>query len=311
MSKSDSKKDVRENEEISLNVILKFIKPYDGTRENLNAFLHNCDNAISLASSNQEHIVFKFVISQLQGKAQSACSIKEFDNWLSLKEFLKNQFGERKHYAHLLTELQECRQNNQETVSQFHLRVETCLSQLLTEITISNTKKSELTGRVAAMEDLALHTFNIGLQPRIGNIVRCRDPKNLNEAVSYAISEEKIQQYSYKQNSILKTYRNDDRRSNANPVSKPNKFQTNYQTQKPSSFSPKDPFCRYCKKLGHLLEDCELRKRNNKRFENKNKFYDPKSQPSTSNFKPQINYVNEAEATEGYDTVDYDTADLN
>lgn len=282
MAKPDSKKDLRDikDEEISLNVILKFIKPFDGSREKLNAFLVNCDNAISLSSSSQEDIVFKYIISQLEGKAQSACSIKDFDNWLSLKEFLKNQFGERKHYAHLLTELQECHQTNQETVSQFHLRVETCLSRLLTEVTISNNKKSELVGRVAAMEDLALHTFNIGLHPRIANIVRCRDPRNLNEAVNYAISEEKIQQHSFKQNVNFK-------KDSIRPPSKPHV--PNNNNNLPSS-SKDSSVCRYCKKEGHTLVECKLREYNNKKYNSK--FNSPAQQPS---FKPRnpVNFVND------------------
>lgn len=284
MSKSDSKKDLKElkDEEIPLNVILKFIKPFDGSREKLNAFIVNCDNAISLSSSSQEDITFKFIISQLDGKAQSACCIKDFDNWSSLKEFLKNQFGERKHYAHLLTELQECHQTNQETVSQFHLRVETCLSKLLTEVTISNTKKSELVGRVAAMEDLALHTFNIGLHPRIANIVRCRDPKNLNEAVNYAISEEKIQQHTFRQNV-------NSRKENNRPPPKPLLPNNNNQ---PSSFRDSS-VCRYCKKEGHTLAECKLREFNNKKYNNK--FNYPAQQHSSKPKNPHVNFVNNEE----------------
>lgn len=284
MAKSDSKKDLRElrEEEIPLNIVLKFIKPFDGSREKLNSFLVNCDNAISLSSSSQEDIVFRYIISQLDGKAQSACSIKDFDNWLSLKEFLKNQFGERKHYAHLLTELQECHQTNQETVSQFHLRIETCLSKLLTEVTISNTKKSELVGRVAAMEDLALHTFNIGLHPRLANIVRCRDPKNLNEAVNYAISEEKIQQFTFKQNVHFK-------KDNNRPSPKPHLPNNNNQP-----FSSRDSsVCRYCKKEGHTLAECKLRDYNNKKYNNK--FNSPAQQYSSKPKSPHVNFVNDEE----------------
>lgn len=286
MTKSDSKKDLREvrDEEIPLNVILKFIKPFDGSRDKLNAFIVNCDNAISLSSSSQENIILKFIISQLDGKAQSACSIKDFDNWSSLKEFLKNQFGERKHYAHLLTELQECHQTNQETVSQFHLRVETCLSKLLTEVTISNTKKSELVGRVAAMEDLALHTFNIGLHPRIANIVRCRDPKNLNEAVNYAISEEKIQQHTFRQ---IVNSKKENNRSPPKPLLPNNNNQ-------PSSFRDSS-VCRYCKKEGHTLAECKLREFNNKKY--KNKFNYPAQQHSSQPKNPHVNFVNNEEGS--------------
>lgn len=266
MSKSDSKKEAKiEIEEIPLSIILKFIKPYDGSRERLNAFLNNCDNAHNLASTNQEDLVFKFILSQLEGKAEIACSIKDFDNWASLKEFLKNQFGERKHYAHLLTELQECRQQSNESVSQFSLRVETCLSQLITEITISNNKKSELVGRLATMEDLALNAFIMGLQPRISNMIRCKDPKSLNEAINMSISEEKIQQYFYKQNSYPKPRSEATFRPNNKPQPRPSNDKPQFQSQ---NVSRDAPFCRYCKRLGHVLENCRMREYNNKKFNN-------------------------------------------
>lgn len=307
---SKDAKNVKEEskEQVSLEVILKFVKQFNGSREKLNPFLNNCDNAISLASSHQENIVFKYILSQLDGKAEIACSIKEFDSWPSLREFLQNQFGERKHYAHLLTDLQDCRQGAQENVNQFSLRVETCLSKLLTEISITNHKKSELSGRVAAMEDLALHTFTMGLNPRISNIIRCRDPRTLNEAINYAISEEKIQQYTLKQSVTPNSktqFRRDDfdkptfKTSNSNNHNFP-------KQQKPSS-SFFDLFCRYCKKSGHLLEKCKLRDYNNKKFETRNRFNNPNPQPSTSGFKPRtefkprINFVTEEES---YDTVD-------
>ncbi|KAL0868449.1 hypothetical protein ABMA27_007943 [Loxostege sticticalis] len=95
---------------VELPTLLKFIKPYDGCREQLNSFLVNCNNAYELASESQKDILFKYILCQLQGKAETACSIREFANWHQLKEFLKTQFSERKHYAHLLTELQNCKQ---------------------------------------------------------------------------------------------------------------------------------------------------------------------------------------------------------
>lgn len=299
MSKDSKNVKEESTERIPLNIILKFIKPFDGSREKLNAFINNCDNAISLASSYEVEIVFKFIVSQLDGKAEIACSIKEFDSWPSLKEFLQNQFGERKHYAHLLAELQDCRQGAQENVNQFSLRIETCLSQLLTEISISGHKKNEVIGRVAAMEDLALHTFTMGLTPRIANIVRCRNPKTLNDAINYAISEEKLQQYSYKQTLAAKSHRQNDSNIKSNRSSN---FNYN-QSQKPTHQQPSsnDQFCRYCKKSGHILEKCQLREYNNKRFNNQDRTYPSNAQPNTSTFKPRINAATEVESC---DTVD-------
>ena len=104
-------------EGIPLNVILKFIKPFNGSRKKLDAFVNNSENAISLASSDLTDIVFKYIISQMDGKGEIACSIEGFDSWPFLKDFLQNQFSDRKHYTHLLTELQDCRQGPQENVN--------------------------------------------------------------------------------------------------------------------------------------------------------------------------------------------------
>lgn len=295
MSKSDTKKEVIVEEEISLNVILKFIKPFDGDRNRLTAFIRNCDSAISLASSEQEEVVCKYILSQLEGKAECACSIKEFDNWPCLKEFLKNQFGERKHYAHLLTDLQDCRQASQESVSQFSLRVETCLQKLLTEVTVSNTKKGELSGRIAAMEDLALHTFVLGLIPRIAYIVRSRDYKTLNEAINAAISEEKIQQF---------TYRNHLNRSKPTETPKRNEFLNKHKSEtkvfissgnQPNTSAKDSPFCRYCKRTGHLLENCKLREFNNKRFSNGPQPFTPVQSSSSNSPGRRVNFTDNCE----------------
>ncbi|RVE48224.1 hypothetical protein evm_007081 [Chilo suppressalis] len=220
--------------ELELNILFKFVKSYDGSRETLNSFLVNCDNAFSLASDAQKPILLKFILSQLHGKAEIACFIKEFTSWEQLKDFLKTQFSDKKHYSHLLTELQENRQGPQDSVSQYALRTDTCLSQLLTEISLSNTKAKELVGRTAAMEDLALHHFVMGLHPRISNIIRCKSPKSLNEAINYAISEERIQQTLYRRpQQDQKPNNNNTNKFRAGPP-KPN-FNSSLNSQRPSN----------------------------------------------------------------------------
>lgn len=219
--------------EIDLNILLKFIKPYDGSRDTINSFLTNCNNAYELASESQKFILFKYILSQLQGKAEIAASIKDFTTFEQLKEFLKTQFCQRKHYAHLITDLQESKQLPTENVIQFATKVESILTQLLTEISMNPTKKSEIPGRTAAMEDLALHHFLMGLNPRISNIVRCRSPKNLNEAIGLAISEEKIQQTLYRKTDSQKERKYNNNFQENRKIYRPPQGQQNYFTPKP------------------------------------------------------------------------------
>lgn len=287
--------------ELDLNTLFKFIKPFDGSRESVNSFIINCNNAYDLATEVQKPILFRYIFSQLQGKAEIACSIKEFKKWEQLKEFLQNQFCERKHYAHILMDLQESKQGPNENVMQYSLRVETYLSQLLTDVTLSHCPLKEIPGRSAAMEDLALHHFLIGLHPRISNIVRCRSPRNLNEAINIAISEERIQQTLYKRPQLEPRASNSNNQNNfrarpSQPRSyvQPNtsRFQPSYQPKfnSPSgnfnNNSDKTPsaFCRYCKTPGHDIRDCAKREYNNNRFNNKFR-----QQPNRMNFVAEDN----------------------
>lgn len=291
--------------EMDLGVLLKFIKPYDGNRETLNSFLTNCNNAYDLATASQKDILFKYILCQLQGKAETACSIKEFSNWDQLRSFLKTQFSERKHYAHLLMDLQESKQAPNENVSQFALKVGTYLSQLLAEIQLSTSKQKELPGRTAAMEDLALHHFLMGLQPRISNIVRCQAPKSLNEAINLAISEERIQQSIYKRTSSQPEPKN----------SQPNngkRFPQNKQVGQQTSGTQSNPnnssglFCRYCRNPGHDIKDCRKRQFSNNRSREQTS-QGPAGPGPSQQLPRRVNHIQEIleeEEDQGRDEVD-------
>lgn len=305
-SQDKENKDVSEFKEVDLSILLKFVRPYDGSRDTLQSFLNNCGNAFSLASGHQKKILFQFILSQLHGKADTACSIKEFTGWAQLKEFLITQFGERKTYTHLLTDLQECKQLSGESATQFALKVETYLAQLITEITLSCNKKCDLSGRLAAMQDVALNTFLLGLHPRLSSDVRVRSPKTLNEAINFAVSEEKIYSYMCKKNPSQQNRSSFQNRptqfQNASPRPQfQNRFQRPFQSQnmprantvnndRPNPNNSR-PFCRYCKYEGHTIETCRKREYNNRRFGNS---------PNQGRFtQPVHNIVSTLESSDG------------
>lgn len=185
----------RSDEQISLSILLKFIKPYNGDTEKLSALLTNCNTAMNLADDTQILVVFAYIQCQLVDKAEAACVNHIFDDYEELKNFLKRMYSEKKHYNHLLIELQQCRQLHNESVSQYIFKIESCLKRLLTVIRQNNQTASELPGKIAAMNDLALHTYILGVSSPIGQIRRSRDIRDLNEAFVMALEEEKIKNY--------------------------------------------------------------------------------------------------------------------
>lgn len=265
--------EIKVPEKIELNVLLKFIKPFDGSREKLNSFISNCQNAYNLADISQKPIIFRYILSQLEGKAQSTCDIREFESFDQFIQFIRNQFGEKKHYSHLLSELQECKQNPSESVSQFALNIETLLSKLITEINISNPtkRKTDLSGRIATIQDIATHTFIMGLHPRISQMVRCRNPESLNSALNFAIAEEKIMSSMTRRFPQVTDRPRTQPRREFNTL--PPRFQTNPRPQHNQFRRPvntSELICRYCKNIGHSIETCRKRQYNNNLLNNSN-----------------------------------------
>ncbi|CAF4889185.1 unnamed protein product [Pieris macdunnoughi] len=144
-------------------------------------------------------------------------------------------------------------------------------------------------GRTAAMEELALHHFQLGLSPRISNIVRCKSRKSLNEAINIAISEEKIQQFLFKTNPHKE---------------KLTKIPTHKSDPPTSSNTNSSLFCRYCKNSGHTLENCR-----NREYNNKLKSQNCRTPQRVHHLIQQDN--SSSDTNEGYDTVDYDSDSKN
>lgn len=252
---------------VTLSVLTKFIKPYNGDRETLPAFLTNGDNAMSLASAEQQKVLCKFILSQLEGKAQVACSLKTFSSWNEIKTFLRSAFGEKKHASHLLIDLQNCKQSSTDDVTKYSLRIESILTKMQSDIHFSCKNQDEIIGRIAAMEELALNTFLLGLNPAISNIVRCRNPTTLNEAVQHAIEEEKLHNlYRSKSSSLLKPQKHcsvcDKYGHNTSECFK-NKKPQPYKSFHVNSTSSSEHLqtsnpkkCNYCKNLGHTIQEC-------------------------------------------------------
>lgn len=155
----------------------------------------------------------------------------------------------------------QTKQGRNESVSQYSLRVESCLAKLLTEINISipTKKKDELAGRLAAMQDLALNVFIIGLQPPLATVVRCRDPSTINEAINFTTAEEKFIGMTVKRQFGPSTSTHAEcRPTNNQPFPRP-------QFQPQSNFRRNTAVCWYCKNVGHTIENCRKRQFNNDR----------------------------------------------
>ncbi|CAG9137916.1 unnamed protein product, partial [Plutella xylostella] len=110
-----------------------------------------------------QNVLCKYILSQLEGKAQVTCSLKTFESWNELKPFLKSAFGEKKDSTHLLLDMTSCRQFSNEDVTKYSLRIESILTRMQAESHYTCKDDKEIVGRIASNEELALKTFILGL----------------------------------------------------------------------------------------------------------------------------------------------------
>lgn len=249
--------DANENLDLPIQFLIKFIKPFDGNREKLPSYLSDCNRAFELSKPKQRSVLLDYTITQITGKAKAACVNRTFLSWTELKSYLKTMYQDTKHKAQLLCELTTLRQKSDESLSNFTTRLETCLKRTINAITQDHdrnsvsddiviqknpeiTQKSILTGKLQMLQDIAVNRYTYFTIPEISKALRIRDIRTLNDAIAVAKAELQIQNMVAGQ-------------SVENNKSKLKSFKTD---------TPKMQ-CRYCKKLGHTINDCRKRAYNN------------------------------------------------
>lgn len=188
-------------EELPMTFLIKFIKRFDGNREELNSFLADCNRGFEQATAKQKLILLDYVIIiglwQISGKAKAACVNRSFKNWKDLKTYLKTMYADTKHKAQLLCELTTLKQSQGENLSAFTCRMEACLKRTINSMTQDvdltiDTKTLE--GKLEMLQEIALNRFTYFTSPVISGALRIREIKTLNEAITIAKAEEQIQQ---------------------------------------------------------------------------------------------------------------------
>jgi len=81
---------------ISLGEALKLVPPFKGDKQEMLAFIGNVDTAFAVINPEQEAILYKFVLTRINGEPRTAISHRNFNSWVELKEFLQNSYIEKR-----------------------------------------------------------------------------------------------------------------------------------------------------------------------------------------------------------------------
>lgn len=294
--------------EIKIDLLVNMIPKFDGNKINFYDFLDNCDLADSLAKSSSKHTLLTFIKSKIVGNARAQIRNREFEYWSELRSHLVETYSDKRSHAQWQLELSLCKQEPRENIVSYSQRIENCLVRLTNSLD-PNLTLAERKANVKLLRSQALTIFLMGLNKDLSIVVKSQRPQSLEDAISLAQAEEKEQQarreidrhsnpsHFRQNNTNYPKYSgyNSSKPQLSNFNSKPQQQRTFFShsmslnpTPKPSFHSPMQTppkQCRYCKNLGHTIDECRKRQYNNA-MRNQNTSYKPtditKNPPNTT-----------------------------
>lgn len=243
------------NVEIKIDLLANMIPRFDG-KNNFYDFIDNCDLAHSLTLTNQRTVLLTIIKSKIIANARAMIRNREFESWDDLRSHLVETYSEKRSHSQWQLELSLCKQSQHETVTQYSHKVENCLVRLTNSLdTTLNT--TERKANVKLLRTQALNIFITGLNKDLHLIVKAQKPQTLEDAISIAQSEEKEQ----------RARRDLERHQSYRPTTNKHHYINTTQVKPSTSYTPQHHFkqCRYCKKMGHTIEECRKRQYNNEK----------------------------------------------
>lgn len=268
------------NISFSMGFLCKLIpQGFDGDRYELGAFLANCNNANKLATEEQKLPLHYFILSRISGRAKQQLAQQTFNNWEELKNKLKILYQDKKHYVQIMEDLNNCKQNYNESISEFYQKLEILNSRALSAAQQYTKKTEDLSGRLETINEITLNIFIYHSLPNISQMLRWKDFENLNSAYSAALAEERATNI-HKQK-FCKTCKKSDhdtsqcrfkpkfpQRTINNIQNTHTNFQNKFNSNNNNSNNAQMKFCNYCKTRGHEIQECRKRMFNNARKTN-------------------------------------------
>lgn len=213
-----------------LKLNLDTIPNYDGDPHTLEIFINVCDQIMNEHANAQNAndpinaFLRRAIISKLQGRALLLIgNRRELLNWTDIKNCLRLTFGDKRNTECLGQDLMYMKPFKNEGPQSFAARIQDLLSLITAKINASDIELIRKRYQLENYAQLGLATFIRGLNGRIQDLIRLRNPKTIEEAVGLVIEEEN---FIYGQKSLNFNNSEDRNSNNSRNHNRPNnKFQ--------------------------------------------------------------------------------------
>ena len=100
------------------------VTPFKGEKRDVLAFIANVDTAFEVIDPRNEDILFKFVLTRINGEPRTVIAHRNLENWDELKEFLRNTYTEKRTLDYHTNQLFNTKQSKAESVSEWIQRIQ-------------------------------------------------------------------------------------------------------------------------------------------------------------------------------------------
>lgn len=237
-------------EPYKLSEIFSIVPEFDGDQISLGTFLNACDCANDMAIDNQKLLLVIHIKNKLRGRAAQLINSRNPSSYVEIKRLLNLHFGDSRDLSSLIQDLQRLRQLGGESPITFFNRLQVLNAKMHAFIQKSpDLNNDQKIAQCALIDTMALNTLLTGLEPRLGQVIRAGDPKDLPDAHARIRRELQL--------SYLETQKTNK------PITI--KREPNSIIKRPPIQAPK---CFSCGRIGHLSHECR-----SQQFQRPNNFF--------------------------------------
>lgn len=233
-----------------LSEIFSIVPEFEGDQIFLNTFLNACDHAQRMAVGDQKTLLNLHIKNKLKGKAAQLVNSRNAESWYEIKSLLNAHFGDSRDLTSLIQDLQRIKQLPGESATTFYSRLQTHNSKMHAAVQKSNLSAEQKAAQTNLLDTMTLNTLLTGLEPRLGQLIRASNPSNMLEA--YSRIRRELQLSYFENQKVNKNVPNSNSNNN------------NFNVQRKQNNQNK--FCNYCKRNGHVINECRQKQARNVPF---------------------------------------------
>ncbi|XP_071651733.1 uncharacterized protein [Temnothorax longispinosus] len=305
------------------------IPEFDGASSKLQEFLSAASYAIKNINPMEEGTLLEAVLcTKLKGRAMTDFQTREIRDFAQLKKELEVCYLSRKSTTHLQLEFNTLKQKPGESARAFGLRADKLAMELYNFMIEGRNHTIESKRTILeTIQQQALQNFQLELRDEIKLLVRAHHFATLQEAIGGASAEEKINgpsgnpprpknNYAYspqsRDNQSIIQCQKCGKYGHHGRECRTSRYANRFSLPKPDR-TPRvnaiDKVCNYCKKAGHMREECWLLNgRPNKERTNHDKSNNSRGGQS-KNFHPKTNGPRKKDSNSAADSDEEDKED--